>query len=385
MSAACIARNDWRRLLATPFGWLLLGAAIGLLAYDFLARIDVVMLAQEQLSEIGSVTDSVMIPVIAQATQLIVLMAALMSLRGFAAELRLGTFTLLRSAPVSSWQLATGKLVGQLALPMLLVMAVLLMAVSLELGTSPDWGRIAAGLLGLVLLAGACATLGLLISSLVGSPALAATLTFCLLILLWIADFAPRSRGVDDSYLYLISFATHFRPFLSGAINLSSVIFYLGVSSGLLLSTAIHLDLRLGRQRKSALLALVVVMVTAAIMLAHRYDRQWDLTASGRNSLSSASVQLLDSLDQPVTITAYASQSRALRQSIADFLAPYQFAKPDLTVKFVDPASNPDLVRKLNIQADGELLIDYQHQIQQRLQKLGKNQIREELYHLLPH
>ena len=192
MSAGCLVRNDWRRLIATPFGWLLLAAAGGLLAYDFLTRIDELMLAQEQLSDIGSVTDRVMMPVIAQATQLILLMTALVSLRGFAAERRLGTLTLLRSAPMSSWQLAGGKLLGQLILPMLLILMVLLMTLSLQLGTTPDWGRIGAGLLGLTLLAGACAAMALMISSQAGSPALAATLTFSLLSLLWIADFAPR-------------------------------------------------------------------------------------------------------------------------------------------------------------------------------------------------
>ena len=381
MSAVCLIRNDWRRFAATPLGWLLLSAAIALLAYDFLARIDVLMLAQEELSDVGSVTGQVMMPVIAQATQLILVMVALMSLRGLAAERRLGTLTLIRSAPITNWQLAIGKLVGQLGLPILLILAVLLMAASLQLGTSPDWGRIAAGLLGLTLLAGACVAVALLVSSLAGSPALTATLTLGLLILLWIADFAPRSRGVDDSYLSLISFAAHFRPFLSGAIKLSSIVFYIGLFSGLLVSTVILLSLRLGRLRKLASLIFVLAGVTAAVVAAHRHDRQWDFTASGKNSLSAVSLQLLDTLDQPVSITAYASQSRVLRQSILDFLAPYRFAKADFSIKFVDPASNPELIRKLDIRADGELLIDYQ-QGRERLRELSEGELGRALLRL---
>ena len=381
MSAACIIGNDWRRLHATLFGWLLLAAAVALLAYDFLTRIDVLMLAQEELSDIGSVTNRVIMPVIARATQIILVMVALMSLRGFAAERRFGTLTLLRSAPIASWQLAIGKWVGLLALPLLLILAVLLMAASLQLGTAPDWGRISAGLLGLILLAGASAAVGLMISSLTGSPALAATLTFCLLVLAWIADYAPRSRGVEDSYLSLLSMATHFRPFLSGLVKLSSIVYFLGLIFGLVAATAVILDLRRGRLSKLAALGVVLLTVTGTMALAHRYDQQWDLTATGRNSLSVASLRLLESLDQPVLVTAYASHSRGLRQSIVDFLAPYRYAKADFVLKFVDPASDPGLIRKLNVQADGELLIDYQ-QGRERLRELSEAQLGQALLRL---
>jgi ABC-type transport system involved in multi-copper enzyme maturation permease subunit len=359
LSNACLIRNEWRRMAATPFAWLLLAAATALLAYDFLSRIDQLLLIQEELSDIGSVTDRVMMPVIAQTTQLILLLVALMSLRGLAAERRLGTMSLLRSAPLSTWQLAIAKLIGLLTLPGLLILAVTLMAMSLALGTSPDWGRIAAGLLGLSLLAITCAALALMVSSLARSPALAATLTFCVLILFWIADFAPRSRGVQDSVLTLASMAAHFRPFLSGTLLLSSLVFFLVLFGAALTATFVMLDLRFRRPARWSVLGLLTLIVAIGVTTAHRHDLRWDWTESARNSLSDASLQLLGSLKEPVRITAYASQSRQLRQSIGDFLAPYQHAKSDLDVQFIDPATAPDLIRELDIRVDGELLVEY--------------------------
>jgi hypothetical protein len=48
-----------------------------------------------------------------------------------------------------------------------------------------------------------------------------------------------------------------------------------------------------------------------------------------------------------------------LRQQIAEFVAPYQRAKPDLNLQFIDPTSNPNETKAANVRVNGELIVAY--------------------------
>ena len=97
--------------------------------------------------------------------------------------------------------------------------------------------------------------------------------------------------------------------------------------------------------RKSRLQALVqhglfvlllTVLVTLLAYLAHEYRQEWDVTRSGRNTLSPATLDVLKHLDGPLTITAYAMSRDAgghdLQKAITERLRPYLRAKPDATL-----------------------------------------------------
>jgi ABC-type uncharacterized transport system involved in gliding motility auxiliary subunit len=107
----------------------------------------------------------------------------------------------------------------------------------------------------------------------------------------------------------------------------------------------------------------VVLLLAAAGLLAWlstRHVIQADWTRDNRHSLSETSRMVLAKLDGPLSITAYASEASQLREPIRELLARYRRAKPDLSVRFVDPNSAPGEVREKDINADGELLIEYQ-------------------------
>jgi ABC-type uncharacterized transport system involved in gliding motility auxiliary subunit len=108
---------------------------------------------------------------------------------------------------------------------------------------------------------------------------------------------------------------------------------------------------------------LFVVLFVAAIgllaWLSTRYNLQADWTAGGRNTLSAASQELLDRLQGPISITAYARDDDVLRSRIRELVERYRRHKGDIDLRFVDPDSVPDKVRELGITVDGELLITY--------------------------
>jgi len=105
--------------------------------------------------------------------------------------------------------------------------------------------------------------------------------------------------------------------------------------------------------------ALFLTVVGLALWLTRDYHVQIDLSRNGRNSLSEASVALLAKLDQPVTITAYASEQKELRKTIRDLVARYQRHKADIALEFVSPDADPARVRAAGVRLDGELIVEY--------------------------
>ena len=107
-------------------------------------------------------------------------------------------------------------------------------------------------------------------------------------------------------------------------------------------------------------LLLIVCLTILLAWLSVRYQTQMDWTQSGRHTLSHASQEVLDRMDGPVEITAYAREDAALRQAIEKVVGRYQRLKTDITLHFVNPDAVPDEVRNAGVSVNGELLVRYQ-------------------------
>jgi len=112
-------------------------------------------------------------------------------------------------------------------------------------------------------------------------------------------------------------------------------------------------------------------LLLALAWLSQRLPWQWDWTRLGNNSLSPASIRLLQQTDGPLQITAYAPRDGRLRDTIQRFIQRYRHYKPDLSLRFVDPARHPDETRRQGIHLSGELLLGYQGR-QAHLQQLDE-------------
>lgn len=114
------------------------------------------------------------------------------------------------------------------------------------------------------------------------------------------------------------------------------------------------------RAQNIVFVVLLLAITGAAAYLTTRYDWQADWTVGGRNSLTDASRKLLRSMDGPIEITAFARDEKALRDAIRDLVGKYQRVDSEVHLKFVNPDTQPERVRKLGITTDGELYIAYQ-------------------------
>ncbi|MDD5461878.1 MAG: Gldg family protein [Methylococcales bacterium] len=123
------------------------------------------------------------------------------------------------------------------------------------------------------------------------------------------------------------------------------------------LSPRIHQQLRL----KNALATLFLLCLLGSLAwLSTRYSAQIDLTSNNSNTLSPASQKLLDSLPDKVLITAFIKKGQPIRMQIAQLVDRYGRYKSNLSLVFIDPDSQPEKTRELNIGAEGIILVEYQ-------------------------
>ena len=139
-----------------------------------------------------------------------------------------------------------------------------------------------------------------------------------------------------------------------------------------------HLEIRL-QNLLFSLLFLVAVGLVA--WLSTQYSAQFDWTASHRHTLSEASRKVLDLVKAPVSITAYARENQQVREPIRDLVDRYSHYKKDLSLQFVNPDTQPEKVRQMGIQVDGELVIEYQGR-SEKIQEAGETSLTNALQRL---
>ncbi|ORU91199.1 MAG: ABC transporter [Cycloclasticus sp. symbiont of Poecilosclerida sp. N] len=115
--------------------------------------------------------------------------------------------------------------------------------------------------------------------------------------------------------------------------------------------------------------------------LSTQYSAQSDWTANARNSLSNPSLILLKKLDQPVEITAYASENEVLRRQIIELIDKYKRHKADISLSIINPDMRPDQAREEGITVDGQLIIEYAER-KESLQQLNEQALSNTLQRL---
>lgn len=139
---------------------------------------------------------------------------------------------------------------------------------------------------------------------------------------------------------------------------------------------------RFFRQVNGWLFAIGLLIAAGAVgYLTTRHDHVSDWTFGGRASLSPESRAVLATLHGPVEIVSYANPQGDLRHTVAGFVERYSRAKPDLTLRFVDPQQDPAAMRELGITVDGALILHYQGR-EQRLDELSERSLTNALERL---
>ena len=240
-----IALREFRNLFLSPLAWVVLAVCQAILAWMMFVQIDLFFALQDQLATMPNapgVTDLVVAPLLEIASIMLLMITPLMTMRLLSEEKRNGTLSLLLSAPLSATEIVLGKYLGLVLFMLVFVGMIALMPLSLSLGTTLDLGKLAAGLLGLLLLLSAFAAAGLFLSSLTTSPVVAAVSSFGLLLLLWIIDSNAGGDALQDSVMSYLSLLQHFSPLLRGIVDSRDLAYFALFICGFLALSIRQLD-----------------------------------------------------------------------------------------------------------------------------------------------
>jgi ABC-2 type transport system permease protein len=238
VTAFSIAWRELRNLFLSPLAWVLLAAVQVILAWLFLTG---VQNFRGNTAGVEGVTDQVAAGLFSVSSIVLLMIVPLLSMRLVSEERRSGSLSLLLSAPVRMSEIILGKYLGLMGFLAVLVLMVLAMPLSLAWGTHLDFGKLASSALGLLLLLGACAALGLYMSTLTRQPAVAAVASLGILLFLWFNRFGQDNAHFSGVLRYL-SIVEHYSPFLRGGIDSADVAYYLLFIASFLILSIRRLD-----------------------------------------------------------------------------------------------------------------------------------------------
>ncbi len=237
-----IFQKEVRIAFSTPVAYIALaifsvvaGFFFCRLLADFQGRVLVAAQTRPLALKYLNLTDDVLAPLVLNVSVLLIFVVPLVTMGLIAAERRSRTHQLLRACPVTPFQIVIGKYLG--AMTILLAMLVLTAALPLLLAAfardkGPEWSTVATGLTGLFLAGAAFAAVGLFVSSRTKSQLVAAIVTFCILLMLWVAGWAAGdSSGLTREVLQGACATAHMRNFARGVVDLRDVVYYLSLTA----------------------------------------------------------------------------------------------------------------------------------------------------------
>ncbi|MFT5656794.1 MAG: ABC-2 type transport system permease protein [Gammaproteobacteria bacterium] len=240
-----IARREITTLFLSPLAWVILAVVQVLLGYMFLVQLDNFFLLQPQLLQLENVpgvTDIVIAPLFSLAAIILLMIMPLITMRTIAEEKRSKTLSLLISSPISMSEIVLGKFLGLFIFILILVCQLMLMPLSLFVGTEIDVGKLFSIFISMLLLLSSFAAIGLYLSSLTSNQTIAAVGTFGALLMLWIVDWIGEALPDNQGVISYLSLLQHHKSMLEGVFNTADVAYYLIFITVFLVLTIRQLD-----------------------------------------------------------------------------------------------------------------------------------------------
>jgi ABC-2 type transport system permease protein len=175
---------------------------------------------------------------------MLIFVGPLLTMRLLAEERKSGTIEVLMTAPVTEAQVVLGKYLAALAFFVVLWLPTLVYAGIVAFYSEIDWGVVAAGYLGVVLVGGLILSVGMLTSALTRNQVIAAVSAVALSFALYIFtvfEQAVSSQALKSAFSYM-SIPDHLEELAKGIVDTRRLVFYLTTTAFLLFLTGRALE-----------------------------------------------------------------------------------------------------------------------------------------------
>lgn len=175
-----------------------------------------------------NITESVVRPLFGNMSIIMLLMMPMLTMRLLSEEKKSGTIELLLSYPVKDTEIIMGKFFSAVVIFAVMLGLTIPCFILLTILGEPEWGVIASGFVGILLMGSAFIALGLWASSLTENQIIAAAISFGSLLIFWMMGYSVNFTGPDlGSVIAYVSFLPHLYNFAKGVIDTEDMVYYI--------------------------------------------------------------------------------------------------------------------------------------------------------------
>jgi ABC-2 type transport system permease protein len=240
-----------RLYFTSPIAWVILTIFTLITGYFFYSIFAYYTLASMQsmmnpmMAREMNVTDNVLRPLFSNISVILLLLMPLLTMRLFAEERRSGTIELLLTYPVRDGAVLLGKYLAALAMYGVMLLVTLVYPALVLYFARVEWGVLATGYLGLLLMGATFLAVGLFASSVTENQIVASVITFGVLLIFWVIGWSSDyAGGVWGRILSHISLLEHFDSFAKGVLDTKDILYYVNFTIVALFLTLRSLEAR---------------------------------------------------------------------------------------------------------------------------------------------
>jgi ABC-2 type transport system permease protein len=165
-----------------------------------------------------------------QAPMFLAFFAPAITMGLLADEKKEGTLELLMTMPVSDFQIVFGKFLAAVILLTVVFGMTLTYPISLSLLGDLDWGAVASGYIGLILIGASYSAIGIMASSWTQDQVVSILTAFTICFALYLIDqLVGQPTGTTAKIVDYLSTSSHFQDLAKGVIDSRDVIYYLSL------------------------------------------------------------------------------------------------------------------------------------------------------------
>lgn len=297
---------------------------------------------------------------------LLIFLASTLTMRMWSEERRTGTLEHVLTQPVPLWHFVVGKFVGCLSLLAIALLITLPLPITVAIIGDLDWGPVWTGYLATFLLGAAYLSIGLFVSSRSENQivslitAVAVCGIFYLLGSKTLTDFFGNQAG---EWLRLLGTGSRFESITRGVVDLRDLYYYLSLIAVFLTLNTFSLErerwaLTGSREHHTGWRVMTALLVANAVganfWLGQVNSLRIDATAGNQYTISQATEEYLQQLQEPLLLRGYFSSKThpllsPLVPQLRDLMQEYAVVSDGrVRVEFIDPVTQPELEEEAN-------------------------------------
>lgn len=280
---------------------------------------------------------------------------AVLTMRIWAEERKIGTIELLMTLPMRSWHLVAGKFAAAWCFTVLVLAGSAGIPIALAVLGDPDPGPILGGYLSAAFLAAQFVAMGMCISALFREQIISFLIAWLIGLGLWLIGL-EFTAGLADSWLpgagtfvrEHIAFTRHFDSVGQGLLDLRDLIYFGSWTLAFLAINVYTLDSLIKVHARAALAVSSVLLFWIAafanLLIDDLSGVRYDLTEGDLYTLSPESEKILSRLKVPVRIRYYVtsedkmpSAMKTLERDVTHKLREFRHASDNFVFEVIDP------------------------------------------------